>query len=136
MFGVLTAGAGGEPLLGYLREPRPVSAELLALAGPVAPTEIFRFSAPCAGSACQHFDGRNCRLVSKVVQAVPAVVEKLPPCRIRRTCRWWQQEGGAACRRCPLIVTESDHASDDLRRAADPAFLPAPLDADGPGDVS
>jgi hypothetical protein len=35
----------------------------------------------------------------------PAAVEALPPCPIRKDCRWFSQEGGAACLRCPAITT-------------------------------
>lgn len=123
VFGVV-GGSADQPRVGYLMEPQPVTPDLLALSGPVEPTEIFRFSAPCAESACSHFDGTDCGLASKIVQLVPAVVEKLPACRLRRQCRWWRQEGGAACRRCPLVVTSNFAASPALHRAADPSVAP------------
>lgn len=120
VFGVV-GGTVEKPRLAHLVEPQPVTDELLALSGSVTPTEIFRFAAPCAGSACQHFDGSNCRLATKIVQLLPEVVAGLPPCRLRSNCRWWQQEGKAACMRCPQIVTETHHASEQLRQAANPA---------------
>jgi hypothetical protein len=52
-------GTVSSPRLRYLVEPQPVTEELLALSAPVAPTEVFRFAAPCATSACQRFaEGR------------------------------------------------------------------------------
>ncbi len=120
VFGVV-GGTVEEPCLAHLVEPQPVTDELLALSGSVTPTEIFRFAAPCAGSACQHFDGSNCRLATKIVQLLPEVVAGLPPCRLRPNCHWWQQEGKAACMRCPQIVTETYHPSEQLRQAATPA---------------
>jgi len=117
----VVGGTAEEPRVGYLDEPRPVTPELLSLAGPVKPTEIFRFAAPCAGTACQHFDGTDCRLAAKIVARTPAVVDLLPACRLRPTCRWWLQEGAAACLRCPVIVTENYLPSSELRQAADPA---------------
>ncbi len=120
IFGVV-GGTGDEPRLAHLVEPQPVKNELLALSSPVAPTEVFRFAAPCAGSACQHFDGSNCRLATKIVQLLPEVAAGLPPCRLRPNCRWWQQEGKAACVRCSQIVTETYHPSEQLQQAADPA---------------
>jgi hypothetical protein len=119
LFGVV-GGTVAEPRLGYLREPQPVTAELLSLADPVPPTEVFRFAAPCAGAGCRHFEGTRCRLATRIVQLLPAAVAVLPPCRLRPHCRWWQQEGKEACRRCPLIVTETAHPSERLRQAADP----------------
>lgn len=119
-FGVV-GGTATEPRVGYLTGTLPVTEELLAATAPVKPTEVVRFAAPCAGTACAHFDGEDCRLVTKIVQLLPAVIERLPRCHIRSRCRWWLQEGGAACRRCPGVVTESYNAPESLRRAADPA---------------
>jgi hypothetical protein len=120
VFGVV-GGTVEEPRVGYLKETLPVTDEILALASPVKPTEVFRFAAPCAGGGCQHFDGTNCRLVRRTVNMLPAVVEVLPSCRIRPNCRWWQQEGKAACMRCPLVVTENYLPSEQQRHVADPS---------------
>lgn len=120
VFGVV-GGTVEKPRLAHLVEPQPVSDELLAFSEPVAPTEIFRFAASCGGSACQHFDGSNCQLATKIVQLLPEVVAELPQCRLRPNCRWWQQEGKSACMRCPQIVTETYHPSEQLRQAAEPA---------------
>jgi hypothetical protein len=107
--GVWDRGWDGERArLGYLAEPIPLTDELLSLTAPVQPAEVFRFSAPCAGDDCQHFDGRDCSLISKAVALLPAVVTRLPACRVRSTCRWWLQEGRAACARCPQVVTQDD----------------------------
>lgn len=128
---------GGTPVarrVGYLARPLPVTDELLALSGSVQPTEVLRFAAPCAGDRCRHFDGASCQLVAKVVQWLPVVVDRLPPCPLRPQCRWWQQEGPAACRRCPQIITEDARPSPALQQAADPsvAAWPAPPTAATP----
>jgi hypothetical protein len=73
------------------------------------------------GGGCQHFDGGRCRLASRIVGGLPEVVSGLPPCHLRPTCLWWRQEGAAACRRCPQIVSQAQQPSAELRRAADPA---------------
>jgi len=117
VFGVV-GEAGGRSRLGYLAEPMPVSRKVLLLCGAATPTEVFRFAAPCAGRGCQHFDGSNCRLATRVVRLLPTVVEELPPCRIRPDCRWWRQEGRPACLRCPQIVSEAVDPSDLLRLVA------------------
>lgn len=122
-FGVVL-GSVEQPHVSYLEQPVPVTADLLALAQPVAPTEVFRFAAPCAGRACQHFDGSSCRLATRIVEQLPAAATTLPACGIRGACRWWLQEGAEACYRCPLIATESLGATllaEPLRIAADPA---------------
>ncbi|PYS90344.1 MAG: nitrogen fixation protein [Acidobacteria bacterium] len=118
-FGVV-GGTPNAPRMEHLERTLPVTDELLALSAPVSPAEVFRFAAPCAGHACQHFDGTDCRLATRIVQILPAVTNDLPPCLLRPDCRWWQQEGKAACLRCPQVVTESYVASDDFQRAADP----------------
>jgi hypothetical protein len=117
----VVVGTVEEPRLAHLAQPQPVTEELLALAEPVSPTEIFRFAATCAQKECQHFDGSNCRLAQRIVEGLPAVVEALPPCQIRSSCRWWQQEGKAACMRCPQIVTDNYAYSEQLLHAADPS---------------
>ena len=119
VFGIVQ-GSVTEPQIGYLEQTLPVTPDILALTGPVNPTRVFRFAAPCAGTACQHFDGINCRLAQRVANMLPVVVDILPPCSIRSHCRWWQQEGKEACRRCPQIVTEVERPNALLKHAADP----------------
>jgi hypothetical protein len=119
VFGVVT-GTVENRRIGYLTESQPATDELLNLAGPVKPTEVFRIAAPCAESACAHFDGANCRLAQRIVQSLPIAAAGLPPCKIRAHCRWWRQEGKAACLRCPEVITESYDASEQHRSVADP----------------
>jgi hypothetical protein len=40
--------------------------------------------------------------------ATPEVMAEggLPPCLIRKTCRWFAERGAAACRACDLVVTD------------------------------
>src|SRR4051794_12056207 len=67
----------------YLKEPVPLTAEVLPLAGPAEPREVFRIAADCEESRCTHFDGSECRLATRIVQILPAVVSSLPVCLIR-----------------------------------------------------
>jgi hypothetical protein len=94
-------------MLEYLSVHVPATPDVLAMAAPLKPTEVFRLAATCAEHQCPHFDGADCRLATRVVQILPAAVDALPPCIIRKDCRWYSQEGGAACRRCPEITTVS-----------------------------
>jgi hypothetical protein len=105
VFGVV-AGTPASASVQYLAEPQPVSAELMALSYPVAPTEVFRIAAPCSASKCKNFTGGTCNLAQRMIEHLPETEGELPSCRIRGACKWWQQEGEAACRRCPQIVTE------------------------------
>ncbi len=122
IFGVV-AGTVEQPRVAYLSQLLPVTDQLIASCSPVTPTEVFRIAAPCAGNGCQHFDGTDCRLATRVAQQLPAVAENLPPCSIRRDCRWWQQEGKAACMRCPQIVTDNYSSSEQLRQVATPTVI-------------
>jgi len=115
----VVGGTAERPELAYLNQLLPVTEELLRMAAPVKPTEVFRFAARCEEKACRHFDGASCRLATRIVQILPAVTPGLPACIIRPTCRWYQQEGNAACLRCPQVVTQTYEASDDFRRAAE-----------------
>lgn len=117
VFGLI-GGTVTEPKVTYLKQQLPVTDELLAKAAPVTPTEIFRTAAPCASKKCQHFDGKDCRLATRVAEKLPAVVTELPPCSIRRDCRWWQQEGKAACMRCPQIITDNYNPSQLMQEVA------------------
>jgi len=119
----VVGGSAAEPRVSSLSEPLPVTNELLALSGPVSPTEVFRFAAPCHCTGCAHFAEQKCTLVERIVQLVPEVVEQLPFCLIRNECRWWQQEGKAACQRCPQVVTDNYNPSSAMREAALPPSL-------------
>ena len=118
IFGVMT-GTPEEHRVGYLTEAVPVTEKLLALSGPAKPTELFRIAAPCANGGCKHFKGNNCTLAQRIVENIPAVVNALPACQIRSTCRWFRQEGKAACFRCPLVMTDMSNASDFEKKIAD-----------------
>lgn len=117
--------AASPPEVQYLDAPLPVTPELLALAEPVRPTEVFRFAAACQEGACSHWSGHDCSLVTRIVQLVPAASLALPPCRIRSDCRWFHQMGREACRRCPAVVTRNEAPSEAMREAAVPV-KPAP----------
>jgi hypothetical protein len=119
-FGVVVADSK-EPRVSWIEKPVPVTKALLAMTGPVPPTQVFRFAATCQEGACSHFDGTDCRLATRLVQLMPAVDASLPRCSIRPTCRWFQQEGKAACQRCPQIVTFSVNPTKQLSLAATPS---------------
>ncbi|MEH1764918.1 MAG: nitrogen fixation protein [Nostoc sp.] len=111
IFGIVS-GTVTEPRVTYLKQPLPITNELIAKASPITPTEIFRMATACAAKACLHFDGQDCRLAKQIAEKLPAVTEELPPCSIRRDCRWWQQEGKAACMRCPQVITDNYNPSE------------------------
>ena len=61
--------------------------------------------------------------MQKIVRWVPVVTESLPVCSIRAECLWWQQEGRAACMRCPHVVTNDFHPTPAIRNAANPELF-------------
>jgi hypothetical protein len=119
IFGVV-GGSAAEPRIGYLQRPVAASPEVLSLAAPAAPASVFRFGGRCAEGGCQHFDGARCSLGERIVQLLPVVADRLPPCSLRPTCRWWHEQGVAACRRCPQVVTENGAPSAEMAVAAVP----------------
>lgn len=121
----VVVGTVNQPEMLYLDKPQPVSAQLLDAVKPASPAEVFRFSAPCANTGCRHYsaEASQCNLAAKVVRWIPKVAEKLPPCSIRRHCRWHQQEGAAACFRCPQVVTNNVNPTDAMQKAANPDVI-------------
>lgn len=119
VLGVLETTSTGQRLA-WLEQPQPVTPELLARTGEVDPRHIFRFAARCEENRCVHFNGQDCRLAKRIVQILPVAVDALPPCRLRPTCRWYQQEGRAACLRCPEVVTHLENPTAEMVQAATP----------------
>lgn len=119
VLGVLETTSTGQRLA-WLEQPQPVTPELLAQTGEVDPRQIFRFAARCEENRCVHFNGQDCQLATRIVQILPVAVEALPPCRLRPTCRWHQQEGRAACFRCPEVVTHLENPTAEMVQAATP----------------
>jgi hypothetical protein len=68
-----------------------------------------RLSGPCLESGCQQWTGSRCGVIEDVLEETADVDldTELRPCTIRRDCRWFAQQGAAACHVCPLVVTDS-----------------------------
>lgn len=81
---------------------------------------VLRFAGSCQESACAHFSAGRCELASRVVAQLPEVVDRIARCAIRPRCKWWHQEGIAACRRCPQILTEPLAATGTMVAVATP----------------
>ncbi|MFN2606674.1 MAG: hypothetical protein ABR511_02070 [Acidimicrobiales bacterium] len=119
VFGVRQSGPDG-PRTAYLDHAVDAGPELLARAAPAGAPQVLRIAATCEESSCAHFDGTDCGLATRIVTLLPPVVSVLPRCAIRADCRWFAQEGRAACLRCPQVVTEMADASPLLVEAARP----------------
>ena len=107
-----------EPRLAYLDEAVAATPEMLEMAAPVPVSQVFRLSARCEERKCTHFDGTRCQLAVRIARLLPEVVDSLPACNIRPECRWFRQEGRAACLRCPQIVTGTYEADERLQEVA------------------
>jgi hypothetical protein len=117
VLGVISRDAE-EPQLAYLDQPLPAEEETLALAAPLDVSQVFRLSARCEEKKCTHFDGRDCQLAVRIARMLPEVVDYLPACNIRPDCRWFRQEGRAACVRCPQIVTSTPEGDGRMKDVA------------------
>lgn len=106
---------GPRPVVQYLNARLPATPEVLAMTAPLKPTEVFRLAATCAEHKCPHFDGADCQLATRVATMLAPVVDSLPPCVIRKECRWHAQEGAAACLRCPQVTTISYDLSPEVQ---------------------
>lgn len=116
----VVGGTAEAPRTAYLTQILPATEDILSMAGAVPAGEVFRLAAECEEAKCTHFDGRDCNLAKRIVQILPAVVDALPACLLRPDCRWYQQEGRAACLRCPQVVTRVENPSPLVARAAKP----------------
>ena len=74
----------------------------------------------CEKSACGHFSGDNCSLGRRVKSGLPPVVDALPSCLIRPSCRWYAEQGGEVCLRCPQVVTMIPAGDNALNQVAVP----------------
>ena len=132
-FGVI-GGTVDEPRVAFLKAEAVADAEAYVDRAPVEATRVFRFAAACEQTRCVHFDGSRCTLAQRIVAKLPSVVETLPPCLIRSTCRWYAEQGGAACLRCPQVVTlvpEGDDVHGVAFADSDAATSPSPPSAPG-----
>ena len=116
IFGVLSDTEEGVRVA-YLKPGVRVPTAMLAKLGAVEPTQVFRFAAACEEHRCSHFDGARCQLGERIARQLDPVVDSLPPCQIRVSCRWFAEQGGEVCLRCPQIVTRVP-GNDALSRIA------------------
>ncbi len=116
IFGVVET-SNEQSAITYLQSAAPITAGTLAAFSGVGvcSTEIFRFAAPCEQSGCANWSGTSCRVAEKLVQIMPAT-ESIPSCFLRPACRWYSQEGAAACSRCSRVLTNSESFEEALNR--------------------
>jgi hypothetical protein len=74
-----------------------------------SPERRFRLTGDCVQGACGQWTGTRCGVIDSVVaETAAAGVSDAPrSCPIRGRCQWFAQSGAAACRVCPLVVTDT-----------------------------
>ena len=117
VFGII-GGTPEAPRVAYLKENAVVDPVVFGKLKGVEPTHVFRFAARCEEHRCAHFNGSRCTLAQRIVEKLKPVVDLLPPCLIRPTCRWFAEVGSEACLRCPQVVTKIPKGDDGLNQAA------------------
>ncbi|MEU1283398.1 hypothetical protein [Kitasatospora sp. NPDC005856] len=120
----VVSGTPGAPRVVPTTHAVPVTLEIIELARPASPGEVFRFAGDCHESRCVHFRNAACQIAARGTVLLDEVVDRLPPCPIRARCRWFHQEGPALCRRCPQIVTEQRRPSSEMLRIVDESDPP------------
>jgi hypothetical protein len=103
---LLIGMVGTDGAVRYLGGPAPVSEEFVARAQEGrTPESRFRFAEPCARESCKNWAEQRCTLADALLLSVETTPDRaLPRCGIRRTCVWYAQAGGQACRVCPFVV--------------------------------
>ena len=91
-----------------------VTPEILQMAEPAGPGEVFRFASACQAGKCPHFRNEACQLAVRSVDLLEPVTDELPKCSIRSHCRWFRQEGASICKRCPQVVTDQFNPSETM----------------------
>ena len=130
IFGVV-AGSPEEPRVAYLKQGATISGEMLEQLGDLKPTQVFRYAARCEGSACAQYDKGCCSLGRRIAERLAPVTDSLPSCQIRQGCRWFAEIGGAACLRCPQVLTVVPADQGELASIARPAAEEAPAASRG-----
>lgn len=71
------------------------------------PESRFRFADRCIEGACQQWKDHHCTVPGKVRSRLDVLPESgEPDCAVRPYCRWYRQDGAAACDICPLVITD------------------------------
>lgn len=109
-FGVLS-GTPKEARIAFFKKDAAESLDWRQLTDRANATHVLRFAAGCEQSGCSHYDGHACQLGQRVARQLEPVVDSLPSCLIRNTCRWHAERGDDVCLRCPQVVTMAQPSS-------------------------
>ncbi|WP_375444061.1 hypothetical protein [uncultured Fibrella sp.] len=92
--------------ISLLAEPIAVTPDFVEAATAAGPAEErFRFVNKCVEKGCAKWGAGGCSVVAGALKRIQAAQEAiLPSCGIRPSCRWFMQEGAAACHVCPQVT--------------------------------
>ncbi|MDG4792944.1 hypothetical protein [Micromonospora sp. WMMD1082] len=96
----------------YVTPAMPAEVAVTAAAEADAPVEArYRLAGPCVTSRCGFWTGEHCGLGERLAASYAEIAGEpeadLPRCAIRRTCRWFAEQGSAACAACAHVVTDA-----------------------------
>lgn len=93
--------------VGFFKDPIEVTQGFIDDAGDFENLERrFRFSNRCVQSGCKQWTGKECGVIKAVLALDSIPLKKdLPYCSIRKSCRWYFQEGPVACNGCRYVIT-------------------------------
>lgn len=114
----VVSGTPEAPRIAYLKAEAVFDASAVPPLEGLSAVEVFRFAARCEEHRCAQFADGRCSLGQRLVDGVDPVVDSLPSCTIRDSCRWFAEQGRPACLRCPQVVTLIPRGTDRLSRAA------------------
>ena len=104
---VLLGIVGRDQKVGYIRPELRIDESFVSRASSGrSPEKRFRFAGPCVEGRCRQWTGEGCGVIKEVLASSASSCERLPACVLRPHCRWYAQEGTAACRVCPLVLTD------------------------------
>jgi hypothetical protein len=101
--------------LSYLGESMEIDASFVQKAKQHSnPEKRFRFSSPCAKGLCKQWENGKCGLNEKAIEQIDMInpegykSKPMPKCAIRKSCRWFDQNGEASCYACRYIVRSTN----------------------------
>ena len=97
----------GEARVAYLDKGTALPDDFDADALGIDPGHALRFSAPCANHGCGQWRDGGCGLGKAIIAQLAPVVDVAPSCTLRKTCRWYTENGTASCVRCPQVTTRA-----------------------------
>lgn len=101
----------GDGTVGRLTPPVKIDKEFVDIANLGRdPQKRFRFVGDCVEKRCEHWNEKKCQIAKQIVTAIESDVAQEPirepqKCSFRPECRWFSQEGWAACGVCLHVIT-------------------------------